>query len=89
MGLDDLLGGLVGESLDLSGDMPVKTESMDLAPPMPKPFEAAPITPALERPFNVRAANADAPMCFQCGIQMRRAGSCHACPSCGTTSGCS
>jgi ribonucleoside-diphosphate reductase alpha chain len=31
----------------------------------------------------------DAPMCMQCGVQMMRAGSCHACPSCGTTSGCS
>jgi ribonucleoside-diphosphate reductase alpha chain len=29
----------------------------------------------------------DAPYCFQCGVQMIRAGSCHACPSCGTTSG--
>ncbi len=31
----------------------------------------------------------DAPYCYQCGVQMQRAGSCHACPSCGTTSGCS
>jgi ribonucleoside-diphosphate reductase alpha chain len=31
----------------------------------------------------------DAPMCMQCGVQMIRAGSCHACPSCGNTSGCS
>jgi len=31
----------------------------------------------------------DSPYCFQCGVQMQRAGSCHACPSCGTTSGCS
>ncbi|MST31244.1 vitamin B12-dependent ribonucleotide reductase [Acidimicrobiaceae bacterium USS-CC1] len=31
----------------------------------------------------------DAPYCFQCGVQMQRSGSCHACPSCGTTSGCS
>jgi ribonucleoside-diphosphate reductase alpha chain len=31
----------------------------------------------------------DAPMCMQCGVQMQRAGSCHACPSCGNTSGCS
>jgi ribonucleoside-diphosphate reductase alpha chain len=31
----------------------------------------------------------DAPMCMQCGVQMNRAGSCHACPSCGSTSGCS
>ena len=33
--------------------------------------------------------HADAPMCMQCGVQMQRAGSCHACPSCGSTSGCS
>jgi hypothetical protein len=31
----------------------------------------------------------DSPMCMQCGVQMVRAGSCHACPSCGNTSGCS
>ena len=31
----------------------------------------------------------DAPMCMQCGVHMVRAGSCHACPSCGSTSGCS
>jgi ribonucleoside-diphosphate reductase alpha chain len=36
---------------------------------------------------NVRQS--DAPMCMQCGVQMIRAGSCHACPSCGSTSGCS
>ncbi len=33
--------------------------------------------------------SSDAPICMQCGVQMMRAGSCHACPSCGTTSGCS
>ncbi len=31
----------------------------------------------------------DAPMCMTCGVQMIRAGSCHACPTCGSTSGCS
>jgi ribonucleoside-diphosphate reductase alpha chain len=31
----------------------------------------------------------DAPMCMMCGVQMQRAGACHACPSCGNTSGCS
>ena len=31
----------------------------------------------------------DAPMCFDCGIKMQRAGACHVCESCGTTSGCS
>ncbi|NYI03103.1 vitamin B12-dependent ribonucleotide reductase [Allostreptomyces psammosilenae] len=33
--------------------------------------------------------DADAPMCFNCGIKMRRAGSCHVCEGCGSTSGCS
>ncbi len=33
--------------------------------------------------------HSDAPYCMQCGVQMVRAGSCHACPSCGSTSGCS
>ncbi|HEX6237720.1 MAG TPA: hypothetical protein VFZ68_11030, partial [Acidimicrobiales bacterium] len=37
----------------------------------------------------VQATSADAPYCMQCGVQMQRAGSCHACPSCGSTSGCS
>ena len=31
----------------------------------------------------------NAPLCMQCGVLMLRAGSCHACPSCGNTSGCS
>ncbi|MFN0028623.1 MAG: vitamin B12-dependent ribonucleotide reductase [Acidimicrobiales bacterium] len=35
------------------------------------------------------ARSSDAPICMQCGVQMMRSGSCHACPSCGTTSGCS
>ncbi len=34
-------------------------------------------------------SESDAPYCFDCGVQMQRAGSCHACPSCGSTSGCS
>jgi ribonucleoside-diphosphate reductase alpha chain len=80
-------------SLDLAGDVPVKTESADLAPRAEPslPFDAPPVTENLERAFtpSPRAANADAPMCYQCGVQMQRAGSCHACPSCGTTSGCS
>jgi ribonucleoside-diphosphate reductase alpha chain len=33
--------------------------------------------------------NADAPLCFSCGIKMRRAGSCYLCEGCGSTSGCS
>ncbi len=35
------------------------------------------------------ASNSDAPMCFDCGVTMQRAGSCHVCPQCSGTSGCS
>jgi ribonucleoside-diphosphate reductase alpha chain len=42
--------------------------------------------PAIKPPA---VSNVDAPYCMQCGVQMQRAGSCHACPSCGSTSGCS
>ncbi len=40
-------------------------------------------------PASVAGRESDAPYCMQCGVQMQRAGSCHACPSCGNTSGCS
>jgi len=32
---------------------------------------------------------ADAPLCLNCGIKMRPAGSCYVCEGCGSTSGCS
>jgi ribonucleoside-diphosphate reductase alpha chain len=36
-----------------------------------------------------RSEQRDAPLCYQCGMVMQRAGSCYVCSSCGTTSGCS
>jgi ribonucleoside-diphosphate reductase alpha chain len=38
---------------------------------------------------NTRAEQSNAPLCYQCGMVMQRAGSCYLCTSCGTTSGCS
>ena len=35
------------------------------------------------------AADSAAPMCYNCGNQTRRAGSCYVCESCGSTTGCS
>lgn len=32
--------------------------------------------------------DSDAPMCYACGVKMQRAGACHVCPSCGSSSGC-
>ena len=54
-------------------------------------LEAGTIEPTVEDNTPARGAirPVDAPMCMQCGVHMVRAGSCHACPSCGSTSGCS
>ena len=41
-----------------------------------------------ERPM-ARAEQLDAPLCYNCGNTMQRAGSCYVCGSCGSTSGCS
>jgi ribonucleoside-diphosphate reductase alpha chain len=51
-------------------------------------------TPATQPSANGASASRatrsrDSPMCMQCGVSMMRAGSCHVCPSCGSTSGCS
>jgi len=47
------------------------------------------VTPVDNTPAAGVIRDSDAPMCMQCGVTMIRAGSCHACPSCGSTSGCS
>jgi ribonucleoside-diphosphate reductase alpha chain len=48
----------------------------------------APVPFSQERPAH-RAAQLDAPLCYNCGNTMQRAGSCYVCSSCGSTSGCS
>lgn len=44
---------------------------------------------AANRSQSHRAGLPDAPFCMLCGTRMVRAGSCHVCTGCGTTSGCS
>jgi ribonucleoside-diphosphate reductase alpha chain len=53
------------------------------------PVEETVVEAPIQVTLNAVVTESDAPYCFQCGVQMQRAGSCHACPSCGTTSGCS
>src|SRR5690606_15724165 len=62
-------------------DVQPDPKSVPSASELASQMQAAPAPTARQAP--------DAPMCMQCGVQMIRAGSCHACPSCGTTSGCS
>jgi ribonucleoside-diphosphate reductase alpha chain len=55
-------------------------------------LESGAVVPTIEDNTPARGITSkpiDSPMCMQCGVHMVRAGSCHACPSCGSTSGCS
>jgi ribonucleoside-diphosphate reductase alpha chain len=77
-------------------DIPADPPSVDSSSPLLQEFGDAPHEPSqLERsapapaPATPARRHSDAPMCMTCGVQMQRAGSCHACPSCGSTSGCS
>ena len=69
------------KSIPSAGDLAHSME-LGLAPKAPNNDNTNPAGVAKVR-------HSDAPMCMQCGVQMNRAGSCHACPSCGSTSGCS
>ncbi|HET7722291.1 MAG TPA: vitamin B12-dependent ribonucleotide reductase, partial [Acidimicrobiales bacterium] len=70
------------QGTDVVADPPSIESAMTLLDVPPASSAPAPAAPTPVR-------HADAPMCMQCGVQMQRAGSCHACPSCGNTSGCS
>jgi ribonucleoside-diphosphate reductase alpha chain len=64
------------------------TPMLDRAGVTQPPGDAS-VNPSSPSLFSGQIDDIDAPICYQCGVRMQRAGSCHACPSCGTTSGCS
>jgi ribonucleoside-diphosphate reductase alpha chain len=68
------------ELLPLEDRAPSAAMVQPVAPPAPPAPPAAP-TPVVREHETV--------LCHVCGDIMQRAGSCHACPSCGATSGCS
>jgi ribonucleoside-diphosphate reductase alpha chain len=65
-----------------SGVSSVPPSGLDRAPTMARSASAS-------GQASARAEQSNAPLCFQCGMVMQRAGSCYLCSSCGTTSGCS
>ncbi len=72
----------VDEALSQQGEFPADPPSIESVDEMMAKAEAAQLGAG-------RKIDVDAPICMQCGITMQRAGSCHACPGCGNTSGCS
>jgi ribonucleotide reductase alpha subunit len=69
-----------------AGIRPSSTTSRDARHPAASP---SPSPSGREPSLIERAQQRDAPICYQCGMVMQRAGSCYLCSSCGTTSGCS
>jgi ribonucleoside-diphosphate reductase alpha chain len=80
----------VAESYDATGAPNASAAPPAAAPPVahaPQPV-AAPVTRSVaEDAEAIRLV--DAPLCYNCGMKMRPAGSCYVCESCGSTSGCS
>ena len=79
------------KSIPSAGDL-VDQLDLGMAPPAPNNDLTNPggvARPAVPEPAHRSVRHHDAPICMQCGVQMVPAGSCHACPSCGNTSGCS
>ena len=67
----------------------VEDAGVSPVPPSREPISAAGPASASAAGPAARAEQRDAPLCYQCGMVMQRAGSCYVCSSCGTTSGCS
>jgi ribonucleoside-diphosphate reductase alpha chain len=65
-------------SMDLPMDDRAPADALRVRNEEPAPVVSAPV-----------AASREMVLCHVCGDMMQRAGSCYACPSCGSTSGCS
>jgi ribonucleoside-diphosphate reductase alpha chain len=63
------------------------TPALSAAATPHQPAEAS-VPDAVEKPKD-RAITSSAPLCYNCGNQTQRAGSCYVCSSCGSTTGCS
>ncbi|HET7630558.1 MAG TPA: hypothetical protein VFK03_04255, partial [Candidatus Saccharimonadales bacterium] len=83
-------------------DMPTESQTslLEAAPaepvvverqPEPVTTPATPVATAAQPVTTAQAASASdtAPLCYNCGNQTQRAGSCYVCTSCGSTTGCS
>jgi ribonucleoside-diphosphate reductase alpha chain len=72
--------------LDLAAEEPVK---QPVAAADPAPVEAVTTASVNESAKKLPAVDSTAPLCYNCGNQTQRSGSCYVCSSCGSTTGCS
>ena len=76
---------IVDHPSDATGQVKLDLEHGTSTPVTP-PAVAAPAPPKMVAPQKNEVI---APLCYSCGNEMQRAGSCYVCGSCGSTSGCS
>ncbi len=70
-------------------DAPVAEVKADIAAvAAPAPIAEAPKPAKAEVKKSIKT-DTDAPLCYNCGNQTQKAGSCYVCTSCGSTTGCS
>jgi ribonucleoside-diphosphate reductase alpha chain len=92
LGLADI-DDMPADQTSLLSDEP---QAVELSPEVPAKVAEAKVT--ADEPIAVKEAiktktllkqDDSAPMCFNCGNQTQKAGSCYVCTSCGSTTGCS
>jgi ribonucleoside-diphosphate reductase alpha chain len=81
-------------SLDDMPEMQTTLLDQPVAAPVVAKVVSAPVEPAAVATAPVAKADnavqdSTAPLCYNCGNQTQRAGSCYVCTSCGSTTGCS
>lgn len=69
-------------------EVEVKEVANEVVAPAPQVSEPVASAPA-HKPSKGDGADQAAPMCYNCGNQTQKAGSCYVCTSCGSTTGCS
>ena len=82
------------EQTSLLNDMPIEEEAKVVATAVEPvaPTVSAPVEVLKEEPkkdAKPYVPDQAAPMCYNCGNQTQKAGSCYVCTSCGSTTGCS
>ncbi len=73
---------LLGEDAQIAQDVPVAPTAKPSQPQAAVSVEASSLK-------EESVADPAAPMCYNCGNQTQKAGSCYVCTSCGSTTGCS
>jgi ribonucleoside-diphosphate reductase alpha chain len=72
----------------LGADEQIAPETPE-APVVKREAAPAPVVAVAAKPTEKSVADPAAPMCYNCGNQTQKAGSCYVCTSCGSTTGCS